>query len=279
MKPNLSVAPFLIVMFSCLAWAYQPSSPASAPSDALPGEIEGVDVTERLGQKLDMSLELTNEEGQTMALGQYFGHGRPVIMAMVYYNCPSLCNFQLNGLVDVVKKMKGQAGVDYDLVAVSMDHTENPEMAKKKKANYMKALGQPGAENGWHFLVASESNVKKLASDLGFRFKWDESQKQFAHAAATYVVTPSGTVSRYLYGIEFAPQTLRLSLVEASEGKIGNIIEQLTLFCFQFNPAKNRYTLYAFNLMRIGAALTVLIIAIFLVPVWLRERQRKTARV
>ncbi|MEQ1664367.1 MAG: SCO family protein, partial [Bdellovibrionales bacterium] len=199
--------------------------------------------------------------------------GRPVIMAMVYYDCPHLCNYQLNGLIDVVKKMKGTAGIDYDVVAVSMDATETPDLAIKKKQNYMKSLGQPVAEGGWHFLVGSTENVQSLADQLGFSFKWDDNLKEFAHAAATYILTPDGRLSRYMYGIEFAQQTLRLSLVEASEGKIGSFVEKIALFCFQFDPTKNKYTLYSFNLMRIAGALTVFLIGLFLIPVWLREKR------
>jgi protein SCO1/2 len=166
----------------------------------------------------------------------------------------------------------GIAGQDYEVVAISMDHSETYDLAAKKKASYMEVLKQPGAEKGWHFLVGNEANVKQIADELGFRYKWNDKIKQFAHAAVTYVVSPEGMISRYLYGIEFSPATLRLSLVEASAGKIGNLIEQFTLFCFQFNPSKNKYVLYAYNVMRLGALLTVLLLAIFLVPYWLRER-------
>jgi protein SCO1/2 len=265
----------LVLILPALALGYEPSSPTSGPSDKVPQELENVGVTERLGEKLDPNLQFTNDLGQTVTLGQYFGGTKPVVMAMIYYNCPSLCNFQLNGLLDTVKKMKGRAGQDYDLVAVSMDHTETAAVASAKKANYLKVLNQPGAEAGWHFLVGDEANVGALAQQLGFQFKWNEVRKEFAHSAVTYIVTPGGVISRYLHGIEFAPETLRMALVEASDGHIGNIIEQFVLFCFQFNPAKNKYTLYAFNIMRVGAALTVLLLAVFLIPIWLRERQRR----
>lgn len=258
-----------------LASAYERSENPSAISSETPTELQDVGVTEHLGAKLNLDLKFTNDAGQAVLLGHYFNSHRPVMMAMVYYSCPNLCNYQLNGTVEVLKKMKGTAGVDYDVVAVSMDHAETAALAAKKKANYLKALGQPGAEKGWHFLVGNETNVKTLANQLGFKFKWNEGSKQFSHAAATYILTPGGILSRYLYGIEFSPQTLRLALVEASGGRIGNVVEQLALFCFQFDPSKNKYTLYAFNIMRIGAALTVILLAVFITPVWLRERKRR----
>jgi len=258
------------MLFSLSAAAFD----AAAPSHALPAEIEGVGITEKLGQQISTDLTFTDDEGQPVTLAKYFNGERPVLLTMVYYNCPSLCNFHLNGLLDVFKNTQARIGVDFDVVSVSMDHTETADLASKKKATYIKALGQGGAEKGWHFLVGDETNVKKLADELGFRFKWNEAAKQFAHVAAAYVSSPTGMISRYLYGIEFSPQTLRLSLVEASNGKIGNIVDQLILFCFQFDPSKNKYTLYAFNLMRIGALLTVILLAAFLVPFWLREKRK-----
>jgi protein SCO1 len=264
-----------ILTLPVLAMAYEPPTPTDGPSDKMPQELEGVGVTEHLGANLDLNLAFTDHNGQAVTLAQYFSTKKPVVMAMIYYSCPNLCNFQLNGLLDTVKKMKGKAGVDYDVIAVSMDHHETAALATAKRESYMKALGQPDAEAGWHFLVGDEANVKALADQLGFKFKWNDVRKEFAHSAVTYVLTPAGVISRYLHGIEYAPETLRMALVEASSGHVGSLIEQFVLFCFQFNPAKNKYTLYAYNIMRVGAALTVLLLAVFLIPIWLRERQRK----
>jgi protein SCO1/2 len=271
----------ILICFPLMASAYEVGEGDShAPSDQVPKELINVGITEHLGQNLNLNLNFKDENGQAVRLGQFFHPHRPVLMAMVYYSCPNLCNYQLNGLIDVVKKMNGGgAGKDYEVVAVSMDSKETPDLASKKKANYMKALDQPAAVAGWHMLVGDEKNVKELAAELGFSYKWDENLKQFAHASATYVVTPDGQLSRYIYGIEFDPRTLRFSLVEASNGKIGNIIEKIALFCFQFDPAKNKYTFYAFNLMRIGGLFTVLVLAIVLIPVWIRERKRQAATV
>lgn len=264
----------LVLCSSNSVLAYDTKESNLKLSHEMPKELQNVGVVEKLGQQLSLDLLFQDESGSHVPLGNFFNQGRPVLFAMIYYSCPNLCNFQLNGVVDVLKKMKGRIGVDYDLVAVSMDHKENSTVAREKKQSYLKALGQVGAEKGWHFLVGSEENVKKLSDELGFGFKWNDELKQYAHAAVTYVVSPSGVISRYLYGIDFSAQTLRLSLVEASEGKIGNIIEQFVLFCFQFNPSKSRYVLYSFNLMRIGAVLTVLIMALILVPLWRKERAR-----
>lgn len=265
----------LTMIHSFSAWGYNPPAPDAGLSSETPVEIQGVGITEHLGQSINLNLEFTDENGELVKLGQYFHSGKPVMLAMIYYSCPNLCNFQLNGTVEALQKMKGEAGKDYELVAVSMDHSETAVVASAKKENYMKALGQPGAEKAWHFLVGTEANVKTLADQIGFGFKWSDDLQQFAHAAATIIVTSDGTISRYLQGITYAPETLRMALVEASSGKIGSIIEQFVMYCFQFNPAKNKYTLYAYNIMRIGAALTILLMALILVPLWIRERQRK----
>lgn len=275
LKLGFSAILFATVGLSSAA-AYTPptqAEKAGPQAHAIPEEIENVGVTENLSQQISRTLEFTDDRGQKVTLGQYFNSTKPVLFSMVYYNCPSLCNFHLNGLLDVFRKAKMQIGKDFEFVAVSMDHKETADLAASKKETYLKELNQPGAENGWHFLVGSEANVKQLANELGFRFKWNEAGQQYAHAAVAYVLTPEGVISRYLYGIEFPAQTLRLSLIEASQGKIGNIIDQIVLFCFQFNPSKNKYTLYAFNVMRIGGALTAILLAAFLIPYWRKERR------
>lgn len=253
--------------------AYEAPVQVPQQSDQPLPQLDGLNVEEKLSQKLDLNRTFKDESGQTVPLSQYFDGKRPVLMAMVYYSCPNLCNYQLNGLLDAFKNMKGSLGREFQFVAVSMNHKEDSDLAAAKKETYMTALGQVGAENAWHFLTGDETSVKALANELGFKFRWDETGKQYAHSAVAYVVTPDGVISRYLYGIEFAPSTLRLSLIEAAQGKIGNIVDHIMLFCFQFNPTKNKYTIYAFNVMQVGAALTILVLAIFLVPIWWRERR------
>lgn len=261
--------------FTMPLWAYDTTTRTEVTSTEKPKELTGVGITEHLGSKIDLGLEFTNDEGVTAPLSTYFQGHKPVILTVIYYNCPNLCNYQLNGLLDVLKEMKGKAGKDYEVVAVSMDHKETAELAQAKKATYMKALKQPDAEKGWHLLVGNEENVKALTQQLGFGFRWDENLKQYAHAAAVYVMTPAGQISRYLYGIAFSAQTLRMSLVEASNGKIGDFVEQVADFCFQFDPGKGKFVIASFRIMQAGAALTVFLLAIFLVPIWMRERQRK----
>ncbi|MGE0528530.1 MAG: SCO family protein [Bdellovibrionales bacterium] len=264
-------------LMSLPALGYDPKEVAVTGHE-LPQELQNVGVDEHLGSRLDLGLEFTDDKGQQVPLSAFFSSGRPVLMAMVYYECPSLCNYHLNGLTDTMKTLNWTPGRDFDVVAVSMNHRETPDLAAAKKATYLKAYGRPESANGWHFLVGTEKNVAALAKHLGFRFHWLEDKQQYAHAAVSYVLTPDGKISRYLHGIQPDPQTLRLSLLEASDGKIGSILEQVLMFCFQFDPQKNKYTLYAWNLMRIGGILMVLMLAVLLVPVWWREHARNRTR-
>jgi protein SCO1/2 len=171
--------------------------------------------------------------------------------------------------------MKMVAGKDFRLLAISMNHNESWDVASKKKKNYLDTYGVDGAEDGWSFLVGTETNVKKITNQLGFQFRWDEKTKQYAHPAVAYIMTPRGKISRYLYGIEFSPKTLRLSLVEAAEAKIGDVVDKLLLYCFKFNPEKSVYTIYSYNIMRIAGGFTVIIVALFIFPIWFRERKKK----
>jgi protein SCO1/2 len=262
------------ILFTLSASGYEPATNEPKFSHQPIEALKDLKVEENLGQTLTLDRQFTNEAGALVPLKTYFDGKRPVLLSMVYYGCPSLCSYHLNGLLDTLKNIKQPVGSDFQIVVVSMDHTENHELAAQKKANYIKALGQVGAENSFHFLVGSEENVKGLAKELGFPFQWNEAEKQFAHPAVLHVVTPNGVISRYLHGILFDAPTLRLSLVEAAKGEIGSVIEQIILFCYQFNPHQNKYTFYAYNIMRVGAGMTVIILAAFLIPVWLRERRR-----
>ncbi len=253
------------------AWGYDPVN-ETVNSHALPKELSSVGVEEHLGAQLDLNLEFTGDDGVTAPLGRFFSGKKPVLMAMVYYNCASLCSYHLNSINDTIKQLKWTTGDKFDIVAVSMDHKETFELAAQKKKNYLAAYGRVEGEKGWHFLVGNEANVKKLADQLGFKFQWLPEQNQFAHAAVAYAITPEGKISRYLHGLGTDAQTMKFSLLEASNGKIGSIVEQVLMFCFEFDPKKSKYTLYAWNIMRLGGILMVLMLGVLLLPMWLRER-------
>lgn len=259
------------------ARAYDPVNKPPLPAAETASELNGIGIQEHLGEVIDPNLEFTAEDGRTVKIGDYFAHAaKPTILSIVYYSCPNLCNYHLNGMTAALKQLQWTVGDQFDIVAISMDHKETPDLAAKKKASYIEEYGRPNSANGWHFLVGSEENVKKITDAIGFKFRWDEKEQQYAHAAAATIVTPGGKISRYLYGIEFDPKTIRLSLLEASNGKIGSVVDQLIMFCFHFDPTKNKYTLYAYNVMKISGLIMILALALILVPTWLRERRRRT---
>ena len=250
------------------ALAYEGKKTYRAEEAPLP--LKDIEVTEKTGQLIDLNLKFKNFPGDLVPLKIFFT--KPVtLMTVIYYNCPSLCNFHLNGLFDAMQKIPQIAGKDYAFVAVSMDDRETPDLAQAKKANYLKEFNRPGQEV--HFLTGETENIKKLTQSLGFPFRWDEATRQFAHSPVAYLLNSEGRILRYLYGVEFEPDTLRLSLVETSQGQIGTLKDRIRLFCYRFNPGENRYTLYAYNIMRAGAGLMVFVLLATLVPFWLKERK------
>lgn len=254
------------------AIAYDPNHVVLQPDQA-PQELQDVGITEMLGDQIDPNLKFTNDAGEVVNFGSILNPLRPALLAMIYFECPTLCNLHLNGLTEVMKDLELQVGRDFDVIAVSMDPNEGAALASSKKANYVKSYGRPESASGWHFLTGTQESIGALAQQIGFRFRWDEETKQFAHASATLALTSTGKISRYLHGVRPEPQSLKLSLLEASRGQIGTFVDRIVMFCFQYDPKKSKYTIYAWNIMRIGVVLTLLIMAVILVPLWLRERR------
>jgi len=240
----------------------------AAAGQRLPAELEGVGVTEKIGQSVDPALTFTAESGYPVALGEFFRNGRPVILNLVYYSCPMLCNLVLNGQTASLREIPWTPGREFEVVTVSIDPTETFDLAQRKKAVYLESYGRPAA--GWHFLTDRDGNAKRLAGQVGFHYRYDERTQQFAHAAAIMILTPEGKVSRYLYGIRFSPRDLRLALTEASRSKFRLSVDQLLLYCFHYDPQARSYVLFATNFMRAGGALTVLILGAVLFRLWRR---------
>ena len=233
----------------------------------LPREMNGVGVEEKLGQKVDLDLTFVSEGGKVRKLGEFFKTGKPVILNLVYFKCPMLCNLTLNAQVNVLKELAWSPGNQFDVVTISIDPTETIEMGEEKKAAYMSNFDRPVA-GGWHFLVDHDSHVKKLAEQVGFRYNYDPVQKQYAHSAAIMILTPQGMVSRYLYGIKFKERDLRLALTEASQDKFGMSFEKLLLMCYHYDPSAKSYVLFATNVMRLGGLLVVLVLGTYLFRLW-----------
>ncbi len=226
-----------------------------------PELLKQVGIDQKLNQTIPLNLAFRDENGNTVELGQYFGQ-KPVILTLVYYNCPMLCTQVLNGVESGLKELPTDIGKQFDVVTVSIDPTESHVLAKVKKEMYVGMYGRPGAAEGWHFLTGDEPQIKQLADALGFRYAYDPDTKQFAHASAIMLLTPEGKISRYFYGIQYPSRDLRLGLVEASEGKIGTPVDQVLLFCYHYDPATGKYGLLISHVIQIGGALTVLILGI-----------------
>jgi len=267
-----AVAPFFFAAF-LLPFAAAPGFAQRA--DTVPDELEGVGIEEHLKEQVPLDLPFTDENGKEVTLRDYFDGDKPVILQLGYYRCPMLCGLVLNGLTDAMKGMDWSAGTKFTVLSVSIDPLETPALAKLKKQNYLKEYGRREAGAGWHFLVGPEKSIKALTGAVGFNYKWNEEREEFAHAAAIVVLTPKGTVSRYLYGVMFESKDVRLSLLEASEGKIGSTVDKIILFCHQYDPSSGTYTLAALNLMRFGAVLTLLVVGVTLLIFWRRETRRK----
>jgi protein SCO1/2 len=218
--------------------------------------LKKVDIEQRLGNQIPLDLRFRDETGREVRLGEYFGKGRPVALTLVYYECPMLCNQVLNGAVGAFQALSFTAGKEFEVVTVSFDPREGPELAAKKKETYLRRYKREGAEAGWHFLTGDKASIDALADAVGFRYVWDEQSQQFAHASAVMVATPQGKLSHYFYGIDYAPRDLRLALVEASEGKVGSPVDSLILFCYHYDPASGRFA-PVMGVLRAAGVLTV----------------------
>jgi protein SCO1/2 len=245
-----------------------PSQGPSLPADTL----KEVTVVEHTGTQLPLDLTFVDETGKTVKLGDYFKPNRPVVIQLGYYGCPMLCGYISQGLLDSVKQVSLKAGKDYELVFVSIDPKETPQLAASKKESYLASYGRESAD-GWHFLTGKQENIAALAKADGFGYKWVQAAGQFAHPAVLTLAMPDGKISRYLYGVRFNPTTLRMSIVEASNGKVGTAVDQLFLTCFQYDGHQGKYAMAAIGTMRVGGLLIFIIVAVVLGRMFLRERK------
>jgi protein SCO1/2 len=235
----------------------------AAAEEPVPTGLDGVGIDQRLDAQIPMDLAFKDENGKTVVLRDRIG-GKPTILNFVYYECPMLCTLVINGLISSMRVLAFDAGKEFNVVTVSIDPKETPDLAAAKKRNVLAEYGRPTAIEGWSFLTGDEASIRSLADAVGFRYKYDPETDLWAHASGLVVVTPSGKVARYFFGIEYAPRDLRLALVEASQNKIGTLADAVMLFCYQYDPEKGRYSAAALNLIRLGAVLTVLSIASFI---------------
>ncbi len=238
-----------------------------------PNELKDVEIISHVGEKIDLDLEFVDQDGRTVKLREYTKNGKPLLLSLAYYACPSLCSFHLNGLNDAFKRMAQPLGEEFNFVVVSFDPNEKPELAALKRKNYLNEYGRAEGAKGWHFLTGKAPAIDALTKSIGFKYQWVEAQKQYAHASAAYAISPDGTLTRYLYGITFEPKTIRLTMIEASKGLVGSVVDRLILYCFHFDPKENKYTVAAMQVMKAGGAMIVVILGSFLLPFWIRNRK------
>jgi protein SCO1/2 len=234
-----------------------------------PALLRSVGIEQKLGAQIPARLPFTDEAGRPVTLSQYLG--KPVILALVYYQCPSLCNMVLNGVLRSVKTLSMTAGEQYNIVAVSFDPRETSEMAAAKKASYIKGYNRESAEDGWHFLTGPEASSKGLAEAVGFHYAYDAVSNQFAHGSAIILLTPDGRVARYFYGIDYPARDLRLGLVEASNRRIGSAVDAVMLYCYHYDPSNGKYGLVIMDVLRAAGLITVAMLAGFMIVMFRRD--------
>jgi len=233
---------------------------------------ERIGIDQKLGEQLPLDLEFTDSSGERVFLSQYFGQ-KPVVLTLVYYECPMLCTQVLNSLLRAMNVLSFGIGTDFDVLTISVDPGETPEVAAAKKAEYNKNYRGRDGSTGWHFLTGEQDQIEQLATAVGFRYAYDEDTDQYIHASGLMVLTPEGKLARYFYGIDYPPRDLRWGLVEAANGAIGNPVDQLLLLCYSYDPMTGKYGLYIRNSLRIGGLITVLALAAFIIAMLKRERR------
>jgi len=265
----------LVALAPGLAAAQMGAAPP--PQPATPGVLQEIGFDQHLGDAIPLDIAFADETGRSVKLADYFGK-KPVVLSLVYYECPMLCTISLNGLAGALEVLSFVPGQEFEVVTVSFDPRETPSLAAAKKKVYLARYNRPGAHVGWHFLTGPKESIAALTRAVGFRYVWDEATKQFAHPAGLLVLTPEGRISHYLFGVEYAPKDLRLALVAAAGGTIGNTADQLLLYCYRYDPQTGRYSASILNLVRVLGALTLLGLGAFILTATRKRRPDPAAR-
>jgi protein SCO1 len=237
-----------------------------------PAILEEIGVDEKLGEKIPLDLRFANSEGDSVSIGELMKDGKPVLLNPLYYECPVLCNMVLDAVYKVVNELAWSPGTDYTIISFSIDPEETPAMAASTRDQYLSSLNRPGAEQGWHFLTGQKESITKLTDAIGFRYKYDERTGEYLHLASIMMISPDGTITRYLYGAAFREFDLRNALNEAADGTIGSTLERVMFYCFTYDPSSQSYVPVAMNIMKLGGLATVIFLGIFLSVFWRRER-------
>lgn len=247
----------LVLMTGVLPASAQMADPSS---DRLPSQLGDVGIEQKLGDEVPLKLQFHDETGKTVALGDHFQTSRPVILSLVYYNCQMLCSEVLAEIAHSLRRLKFDAGKQFEIVTVSFDPRETPQMAAAAKSKYLAMYGRPGAETGWHFLTGDQASIAALSNAVGFHFSWDSRTNQFAHATGIMLLTPEGRIAQYYYGARYFPSDLRLGLIEASHNQIGTLADQIVLYCYHYDPRTGRYGAIVFRVIQVSGGFTLLIL-------------------
>lgn len=264
----------IVVLFLALVGQTVNGQAPVVDSKFQPLPLKDVGITQRVGVRIPGDLAFTDEEGRAVSLGAYFGK-RPVILSLVYYECPMLCTEVLNGIVRTIAPLSFNLGKDFDVVNVSINPKETPVLAAQKKALYLERYGRAGSEPGWHFLTGTESSIKALADSVGFKYTYDTINEQYSHGSAIIILTPDGQVAQYYFGLEYPTKDVRLSLVEASQNKLGTVYDQVLLYCFHYDPEQGKYGLVIMKVIRVAGVATLLVMGSFMFVMFRRDRRAK----
>lgn len=256
---------------AALLIAQAAAADSTVPSSSMPEPLKAVGYDQRLGEQVPLDLRFRDETGRPVKLGDLFGR-RPVVLVFAYYRCPMLCDLVLQGLTGSLKALSFDVGKEFDVVVVSIDPKETSKLAAETEAQTLAHYNRPGTEGGWHFLTGEQQPILELTRAAGFRYVYDRDRNEFAHAAGVMILTPGGRISRYLYGIEYAPRDVRLALVESAGGRIGNLADQVLLYCFHYDPVFGKYSAMTMNILRLAAVATVLGLGLLIVLLKRRER-------
>jgi len=260
----VALAALILLALALPASAQRMLGDQGVPAQSLPPQLSKVGIEQKLDAQIPLNATFRDEFGQTVKLGDYFGNGKPVILSLVYYDCPMLCTEVLNSLSSTMRLMSFDLGKQYNVLTVSFDPKEKPDLALAKKRGYLQRYGRDGGQNYWHFLTGDDPDIHALTDTVGFYYQWDPKLQQYAHATGIIVLTPEGKVSRYFYGIDYSPKDLRLALVEASANRIGSVVDQVLLYCYHYDPRTGKYGAVVTNILRLAGAATILILGGFL---------------
>jgi protein SCO1 len=264
---------------ACLAALALAEAPVRAQVNSMPPILREVSISQNLNAQIPADLAFRDENGNSVRLGDYFGT-RPIVLSLVYFNCPALCTEVLNGELHTMQASSLTLGKDYDAISVSFNPKDTPEQAKAKRDVYTaqyRQFGRPGAAQNWHFLTGDAASINTLTQAVGFHYAYDPAINQYAHAAAIMLLTPDGHMSRYFYGVIYSARDFRLGLVDASHGTIGTLTDQALLFCYQYDPETGKYGMVIMNVVRAGGGLTLLALGIFMFVMFRRDRRHGVA--